>query len=71
MSYILDNMAKLGESYRRVLELSLEGYETKEIADLLGCTPGAVYTKLCKARKAFAATLGAEFLSQYGYKLCA
>lgn len=71
MSYIMGRLAKLGENYRKVLELSMDGYTTEEISKLLGCTANAVYTRLSKARKAFAATLGHEFLAQYGYKLCA
>ena len=71
MSYIMGRMAKLGESYRRILELSMAGHTTEEISHILGCSANAVYTRLCKARKAFAATLGYEFLAQYGYKLCA
>jgi len=71
MSYIRGKMAKLGESLRSVLELSMEEYTTEEISKILGCTTSAVYTRLCKARKALAATLGHEFLAQYGYKLSA
>ena len=68
MSFIWDKMAKLGESYRKVLKLSLAGYTSKEISNLLGCSVSAVHSRLFKARKAFAAALGPEFLAQYGIK---
>ena len=71
MSYIKDCMAKLSEGYRKVLELTMDGYTSEEISKILGCSVNAVYTRLSKARKAFAATLGREFLSQNGIKLCA
>ena len=71
IDYIMGRLAKLGESHRKVLELSMDGYATEEISDILGCSASAVYTRLSKARKAFAAALGREFLAQNGLKLCA
>jgi RNA polymerase sigma factor (sigma-70 family) len=71
LSYIQENMDRLEESQRRILELTLQGYKPKKIAKILGCTPNAVSSKLSRTRRVLAKLLGREFLSQYGYRLSA
>lgn len=71
VSYIEETLSKMKESHRTVLQMALEGYSADEMAESLDCSVGAVYTRLCKARKAFAAALGRKFLSGYGYRLSA
>ena len=71
LSFIQDRISGLNESYRTVLELCIKGCKPKKMASILGCTPGAASSRLFKARKALAAALGADFLSEHGYKLCA
>lgn len=71
LSYINRKIGSLGKGQREVLELSMQGLKPQKIAKILGCTPNAVSSKLCKARKALANALGAKFLSEYGYKLSA
>ena len=69
LSYIQDKISSLNESYRTVLELCIKGYKPKKMASILGCTPGAASSRLFKARAALAEALGADFMSQNGYKL--
>ena len=71
LSFIQDKISGLNESYRTVLELCIKGCKPQKMASILGCTPGAASSRLFKARKALAAALGADFLSEHGYKLCA
>lgn len=71
LSHIQDGIARLEESQRRILELSIQGFKPKKIAKILGCTPNAVSSKLSRTRLALAKLLGPEFLSQYGYRLSA
>ena len=71
LSFIQDRISGLNESYRTVLELCIQGCKPKKMASILGCTPGAASSRLFKARKALAEALGADFLSEHGYKLCA
>lgn len=71
MSYINGKIASLGKNQREVLELSIQGIKPQKIAMILGCTPNAVSSRLCRAKQALAEALGAKFLSEYGYKLSA
>lgn len=71
LSFIQDKISGLNESYRTVLELCIKGCKPQKMAFILGCTPGAASSRLFKARKALAEALGADFLSEHGYKLCA
>ena len=71
MSYINGKIASLGKNQREVLELSIQGIKPQKIAKILGCTPNAVSSRLCRAKQALAEALGAKFLSEYGYKLSA
>ena len=71
LSFIQDKISGLNESYRTVLELCIKGCKPQKMASILGCTPGAASSRLFKARKALAEALGADFLSEHGYKLCA
>ena len=71
LSFIQDKISGLNESYRTVLDLCIKGCKPQKMASILGCTPGAASSRLFKARKALAAALGADFLSEHGYKLCA
>ena len=68
-SYIEQKKGSLNENYRYVLDLHDLGLTPKEMAEEIGCTPGAAATLLCRARKALAKSLGRQFLSDYG--LCA
>ena len=67
LSYIKDKIATLPEKQRKVLELSILGYEPKRISQILGCTPNAVLSRLCRARQSLAEALGKHFLSEYGF----
>ena len=71
LSFIQDKISGLNESYRTVLKLCIQGCKPQKMASILGCTPGAASSRLFKARKVLAAALGADFLSEHGYKLCA
>lgn len=71
LSYINGKIASLGKNQREVLELSIQGIKPQKIAKILGCSPNAVSSRLCRAKQALAEALGAEFLSEYGYKLSA
>ena len=62
MSYINGKIASLGK---------IQGIKPQKIAKILGCTPNAVSSRLCRAKQALAEALGAKFLSEYGYKLSA
>lgn len=71
VSHIMETLSTMKENHRTVLEMTMGDYTAEEMAEALGCSVGAVYTRLCKARKAFAAALGREFLSDCGYRLSA
>ena len=49
--FIRDFLATLGETERRVLELSLLGFKAEEIAEEFDMNPNAVYQRLHQARK--------------------
>lgn len=68
-SYLEQALDSLNENYRYVLELNRQGLTPKEIAEEIGCTPGAAATLLCRGRKAYAKALGRHFLREYG--MCA
>jgi len=54
-------LAKLPPGDRAVLILyAVEGYATSEIGEMLGISPGAVKTRLCRARERFRQTYGEE-----------
>ncbi|MBC8448698.1 MAG: RNA polymerase sigma factor [Chloroflexi bacterium] len=54
-------LAQLPSRHRTVLILySVQGYSTKEIAALLDISPGAVKTRLCRAREKFRQVYGEE-----------
>lgn len=54
-------LAKLSPSDRAVLILyGVEGYSTVEIGAMLGISPGAVKTRLCRARERFRQAYGEE-----------
>ena len=56
------HIAELPEDHRTVLLLrDIEGLDTEETARLLGLTPGAVKTRLHRARQALRALLEPEF----------
>lgn len=69
VSYILRKLSKMGENHRTILEMARQDCTADEIAEMLGCSLNAVYIRLHKARKAFAAALGQEFMSRCGYRL--
>lgn len=69
IAFIESKMARLNENQRYILNLHLQGYTPKKIAEEIGCSPSAAATLLCRARKALKRELGSEFLSDYG--LCA
>lgn len=71
LSYINGKIASLDKKQREVLELSIQGIKPQKIAKILGCTPNAVSSRLCRAKQVLAKALGAKFLSEYGYKLSA
>ena len=55
-------LSTLPQGQRAVLVLfSVQGYSTKEIAQMLGISQGAVKTRLCRARVAFRAAYGEGF----------
>ena len=60
-------IASLNENYRYILNLHLQGMKPKKMAEVIGCSAGVAATTLCRARKALATALGAEFLADYGY----
>ena len=68
-SHIEGSMDSLNVNYRYILELRRKGLTPKEMAEEIGCTPGAVSTLLCRAKKALAKELGTHFLREYG--MCA
>ena len=43
--------ASLNDRSRKILEMSEDGLKPKQIAEILGCTPGAVSVILCRARR--------------------
>jgi RNA polymerase sigma-70 factor (ECF subfamily) len=53
-------VAALPESLRVATTLQLEGFSTGEIADTLGLAPGAVFTRLTRARTALRAAMGEQ-----------
>ncbi len=54
-------LAKLSPDDRAVLILyGVEGYSTAEISAMLGISPGAVKTRLCRARERFRQVYGEE-----------
>lgn len=58
---VLDALMALPEKYREVLCLHyVEGYQTKEIADIIGKTPSAVKMRLSRGRKLLEESLGKE-----------
>ena len=58
---VLDALMALPEKYREVLVLHyVEGYQTKEIADIIGKTPSAVKMRLSRGRKLLEESLGKE-----------
>ena len=59
-------MASLSEKFQLVLSLCEDGMKPRHMAELIGCTPDAAATLLCRARKALKNALGSKFLSQYG-----
>lgn len=65
MSYIMDKMNSLNDRYRRVIQLKADGYKTREIAKILGCTTQEASMTLCRARQAMKKALGREFLSEF------
>lgn len=62
-----DALARLPEDYRTAIELrDLEERDTEETARLLGTTPGAVKTRLHRARQALRALLEPELAEALG-----
>jgi RNA polymerase sigma-70 factor (ECF subfamily) len=58
-------LAQLPERYRVPLVLhACEGHSTQEIADALGCTSGAVKTRLFRARERFRRVYQADWLNE-------
>lgn len=53
-------MGRLSNLYQEILEEAASGAPAKEIIDTLKITPGAYYTRLCKARAALAVELEKE-----------
>jgi RNA polymerase sigma-70 factor (ECF subfamily) len=53
-------VAALPEGLRVATTLQLEGFSTEEIADTLGLAPGAVFTRLTRARAALRAMMGEQ-----------
>ena len=60
-------IASLPDNFRKAIILASRGKQPKRIAKVLGLTPGAATTLLCRARKALKEKLGSEFLADYGY----
>jgi len=55
------SLAKLSPDDRAALILyGVEGYSTAEISEMLGVSPGAVKTRLCRARERFRQVYGEE-----------
>ncbi|HUW10384.1 MAG TPA: sigma-70 family RNA polymerase sigma factor [Anaerolineae bacterium] len=55
-------LAQLSPGHRAVLILfSVQGYSTKEIAEVLEISPGAVKTRLCRAREKFRQLYGGRY----------
>lgn len=63
---IMKSLDSLNENYRLIINLHLEGLKPKQMAELIGCTPDAAATLLCRARKALKKALGHTFLNGYG-----
>jgi RNA polymerase sigma-70 factor (ECF subfamily) len=61
---IADGLATLGVRYRAALELTSLGYETGEIAEMLGVTAENVRVMVFRARKSMAAFLNARFTGE-------
>ena len=66
MARINAGIDSLNENYQLVIRMTAEGMKPKKIAEMIGCKAGTVSTLLCRARKALAAVLGPDFLSDYG-----
>lgn len=66
MAKIEAGINSLNENYQLIIRMTADGMKPKKIAELIGCTPGAISTLLCRARKALAAVLGSDFLSDHG-----
>ena len=62
---IIKAIGTLNQGYQDILCLHLQGYESREIAEQLGCKPSIVHTKLCRAKAALRAALGEDFEEEY------
>jgi RNA polymerase sigma factor (sigma-70 family) len=58
--------SSLNDNYQYILELKSEELKPKQMAKVIGCTPGAASTLLCRSRKALAGKLGSAFMAEYG-----
>jgi len=64
---VLDGIGRLPESYRNVLMLrDVEDLDTQEAAEMLGISPGAVKTRLHRARQALRELLEPELREASG-----
>ena len=63
---IMKAIGSLSESHQFIISLQMEGMKPKKMAELIGCTPNAAATLLCRARKALNMALGSRFLANYG-----
>lgn len=68
-SYIEQALDSLNVNYRYILKLHRQELSPKEMAEIIGCTPSAASTLLCRAKKALTKALGTHFLREYG--MCA
>ena len=71
LAYINGKIDLLCEEQREVLRLKIDGKKPKQIAAELGLTANAVSSRLTRGTKRLMGLLGKEFLSDYGYSLCA
>lgn len=61
---VRDRIAQLPDEYRNVIWMrDIEGLDTHQTAEALGATPGAIKTRLHRARQALRTLLESEFAS--------
>jgi len=63
---IMEVIESLPKEKRRLVELMIDGTKAVEIADVLGWDVEKVYRDCCRARKALATKIGADYLNQLG-----
>ena len=71
LDYIYSKIDLLCKEQKDVLLLKIKGLKPRQIAAELGLTANAVSSRLTRGTTRLKALLGNEFMSNYGYGLCA